>query len=91
MNNADQPINPQNYTRCGEGDDDFQPLIDGKNTGYEKKMAGLTKREYASMLAMQGLIASYDWNVSRLDNKLIIATAENAVKLADELLKQLEK
>lgn len=45
---------------------------------------GLTKREYFAGLAMQGLCACSDLAISRK------ALAEEAVKQADELLKQLE-
>ena len=57
---------------------------------YAKIEERKKQRYHYAGLAMNGLIASCDWNVSKLDNGLIIATAENSVKLADELLKQLE-
>lgn len=75
MNNADQPIKP----------------ITGIYEDQKLMCIGLTKKEYYAGLAMQGLIASCDWKVSKLNNSLILATSENAVKIADELLKQLEK
>lgn len=53
---------------------------------------GLTKREYFAAIAMQGLIISQgekhivnDWGVH---GQII---SENAIHIADELLKQLEK
>lgn len=88
MKNSKQPINPTTYTRVGNNDDDFEPLIDGKKTGYEKKFGGLTKREYFAGLALQGLTANYlRDNVQGWDIKCY---AIEAVELADELLKQLE-
>lgn len=88
MNNADKPINPQNYNQCG--DDEFEPLVDGKRTNYEKKMPGLTKREYFAGLAMQGFLANNQSTESfnfQGEPKCII---EYAIQCADELLKQLE-
>jgi hypothetical protein len=51
---------------------------------------GLTKREYASVLAMQGILASrIDLNASSIvGNKKLYAKA--SIELADEILKQLE-
>ncbi len=88
MNNADQPINPQNYTRIGDGENDFAPLIDGKKTGYEMKMGGLTKREYFAGLAMQGL--SVGKRTADLKQGECYDIAECAIIIADELLRQLE-
>ncbi len=48
---------------------------------------GLTKREYAAIMAMQGILAAQT-NTGYRDPKDV---AERAVKQADELLKQLEK
>lgn len=93
MNNADQPINPQNYNRCGNGDNDFEPLVDGKKTGYERKMAGLTKREYFAGLAMQGIMANHEWAANLAPDEwyqYIHRVTSGAVEIADMLLKQLE-
>ncbi len=76
MKNADQPINN----------------IEGSHQGINPKQCiGLTKREYFAGLAMQGLLASCDWNISKVDDILIKLTGEYSVKISDELLKQLEK
>ena len=76
MKNADKPINPV-LTQSPSLQND---------TSLE-----LTKREYFAGLAMQGLISSCDWNITIFNERLTEATSENAIKLADELLKQLEE
>lgn len=86
MNNADKPINPQVYNQCGT--DDYEPLVDGKKTGFEKKMPGLTKREYFAGVALQGILSNR-WSME-FGNYNEEAKAEMAIKQADELLKQLE-
>jgi hypothetical protein len=48
---------------------------------------GLTKREYFTGLAMQGILASG----RRYTDRQIDVIAKDSVKLADELLKQLDK
>lgn len=53
--------------------------------------SGLTKREYFAGLAMQGLIASKDWQIEPINDNTAIVTSVIAVEFADELLKQLEK
>lgn len=58
MNNGKQPITPSMWTKCGEGADDYQPLKDGQETGWETKFGGLTKREYFSAKAMQGFMSN---------------------------------
>ena len=52
---------------------------------------GLTKREYFAGLAMQGLLASRDWQIEPINDDTAIVTSVIAVEFADELLKQLEK
>ena len=52
---------------------------------------GLTKREYFAGLAMQGLLASRDWQIEPINDDKAIVTSVIAVEFADELLKQLEK
>ena len=90
MNNADQPINPQNYSRCGNGDNDFEPLVDGKKTGYERKMAGLTKKEYFAGLAMQAMISNMKPSSMDSIQEIPSNIAKWSLFFADELLKQLE-
>lgn len=81
MNNADKPIYPSTEITTSD--------VLGHELTSKISHIGLTKREYASMVAMQGLIAGR-WacpdNVPN-DPKTV---AEESVKYADELLKQLE-
>ena len=79
MENKNKPITPTKETKYYDSEK------------YYEEHLGLTKREYFAGLAMQGLISSCDWNVTRFNNDVVIATCENALKLADEILKQLEK
>lgn len=66
------------------------PFLETDNHNMEY---GLTKREYFAAMAMQGLLAcpndrnnsNKEWGTSHF------LTAKNAVSIADELLKQLEK
>ena len=85
MKNSKQPINPQMYTRFGDAEDDYKPLNDGQKTGWEVKFGGLTKREYFAAKAMQGMLS----NSQIIDTDNWDWIAENAVKQADLLLKQL--
>lgn len=75
MKNEDKPINP---------------VLTQSPSLQNDTSLGLTKREYFSVLAMQGLISSCDWNFTTFNKDLIEATSKNAIDLADELLKQLE-
>lgn len=56
---------------------------------------GLTKREYFAAMAMQGLVNREGWaerfNNETTDGSLMETLAIASVKMADELLKQLEK
>ncbi|MFM7853892.1 MAG: hypothetical protein ACKO96_18700 [Flammeovirgaceae bacterium] len=64
------------------GDKKAHPFIN-KNGDDEH---GLTKREYFAAMAMQGLLANNDsWSCDTAS-----CVAEFSVRLADELLKQLE-
>ena len=85
MNNGKQPITPSMWTKCGEGADDYQPLKDGQKTGFEKKLGGLTKREYLASKAMQGLLS----NPAQIDTTNFEWVAQHAVGYADALLKEL--
>jgi len=79
MKNADLPINPTVVKH---------EVIKGYTLGapdyrtIEETLTGLTKREHFAAIAMQGLLINGVNNAN---------TAINAVKCADELLKQLEK
>ena len=56
MNNSEQPIYPCIYQQVGENT--FRPSKDNDPKEYKTPMGGLTKREYYSGLAMQGLLAN---------------------------------
>lgn len=58
------------------------------NNSKEIWQTGLTKREYASIMAMQGLLASVTSYTSQEWKKHIV---EDSITMADELLKALEK
>lgn len=88
MENGKQPIQPQMYTRCGDGDNDFEPLKDGQKTGYEVKFGGLTKREYFAGLAMQSYFGGEFTGQSGMPCEMM---ANACVQMADALLKELEK
>lgn len=52
---------------------------------------GLTKREYFAAMAMQGMIASTDWNTAQFGTPYIDSTAEFSTMLADALIAALNK
>ena len=88
MNNGKQPISPTMYTKNGSGADDFQPLKDGQRTGHEVKFGGLTKLEYFTAMAMQGILSnSPDWSETDLAKDWV---AKNSVEYAVKTLAQLE-
>ncbi len=91
MNNGKQPITPTMYTKIGDGADDYAPLKDGQKTGWEVKFGGLTKREYFSAKALQGLLSIYDNNGNDLvpNNSNVKYMAKLAVSAADALLAEL--
>jgi hypothetical protein len=58
------------------------------NTDYsEGNFKGLTKREYFAGLAMQGLLASVSYASNYKDGAIV----SQSVKIADALLKELDK
>ena len=85
MENGKQPINPQEFTKVGEGINDYEPKKGNQKTVFEKKYSGLTKREYFAVTLMQGLCSG------RTEHEQPGADAKYAVELADSLLKELEK
>ena len=87
MNNGKQPITPSMWTKCGEGADDYQPLKDGQKIGWETKFGGLTKLEYFTAKAMQGMLAA----CQGFDSKGMDYLAECAVLQASAVLSLLEK
>ena len=86
MKNADKPINPSTSIKISDTE-----FFEYNLPNQERQYSGLTKREHYAGLAMQGLISSCDWNFTTFNKDLIEATSKNAIDLADELLKQLEK
>ena len=77
MKNADKPIYPTTSQKINETEF-FEYNLPNK----EKQYSGLTKREYFAGLAMQGLLNNTAFTVKFI--------ASQSVKIADELLKQLE-
>lgn len=71
-------------------------MENGKLSAYpcdnnnDKNHLGLTKREYFAGLAMQGLLATNDKGVFDTIEDFYKKAAEHSIKLADELLKQLD-
>ena len=88
MNNADKPINP------------IPEDIRDYSGNFDNRFSGLSKREYFAGLAMQGLLANpqywkrvYKTLSSLKANKDSIECVftQFSIKLADEILKQLEE
>lgn len=76
MNNADKPINA---------------VLTQSESLQNETSLGLTKREYASMLAMQGFLSKLTYYTDiPIKSDTMKAIAKNSVAFADELLKQLE-
>jgi hypothetical protein len=73
------------------------PVFGGFDGGDPRNMilgGGLTKREYFAVMSMQGLVQRDGWterlNNEQGDNTLLKDIATASIKMADELLKQLE-
>lgn len=66
----------------------INPDYDG-NWNKEHHMGGLTKREYFAGLAMQGLLMGTHGKDDAILKDFIECVATDAIKCADELLKQL--
>lgn len=86
MKNADKPIYPTTSQKINETEF-FEYNLPNK----EKQYSGLTKREYFSGLAMQGLLALPDKGTFGSFDEAIEWICKVSVKFADELLKQLEE
>ena len=85
MENKDQPIYPAMMQRTG--DETFRLSRASDPREWNVPCVGLTKREYFAAVAMQGLLSnSMDWV-----NDKHGWCAENAVRLADDLLTELSK
>lgn len=81
MKNSEQPI---------------IPFISSNGTPYDANHLGLTKREYFAGLAMQGILSQYTEMAANGASTehfggMQMNIAIEAVNLADELLKQLDK
>jgi hypothetical protein len=85
MENKDQPIYPAMMQQVGNESYRLARTNDPKE--WNVPCIGLTKREYFAAMAMQGLLShSMDWV-----NDEQGWCAENAVRLADDLLTELSK
>ena len=83
MDNKDMPAMPQSGTEGVSGD---------LNSSSDWGGSGLTKREHFAGLAMQNIINRYNpWEQGDFDSSEYEIVAENAVGLADALLKELSK
>ena len=71
-----------------------QPAFANPGSDQGPGSAGLTKREYFAAMAMQGLVIREGWSerfISEADDKsLMNMIAFASVKMANELLKELE-
>ncbi len=100
MKNADKPINPA-HILIKEGGNAFLVSAEGANRGnYTIGNLGLTKREHYTGLAMQGLLANPQYwkrvykTLSSLKadkDSIECVFAQFSIKLADEILQQLEE
>ena len=72
------------------GDKPINPVLTQSPSLQNDTSLGLTKREYFSVLAMQGLLALPDKGTYGSFDEAIERICEVSVKFADELLKQLE-
>lgn len=98
MKNADKPIYPVMMQQVGENSFRASKPIDPKEWNFPTE--GLTKREYFAGLATQGLLANpqywkrvYKTLSSLKADKASIECvfAQFSIKLADEILQQLEE
>jgi hypothetical protein len=60
--------------------------VEGDKFYYESDQSPLTKREYLSAMALQGLMANPDWT-----STTISSIAEVSVKAADALIAELNR
>lgn len=84
MKNAERPAYPTEVAfNDGEPSESYQT---SEHTGI---FPGLTKREYAAVEAMKAIIPSWG-PLQHQGNSFYADVADQAIKMADELLKQLE-
>ncbi len=92
MKNSEQPITPCMMQQVGETTFRANRYNDPKE--YNRPMIGLTKREHFAAMAMQGLLSNPDWMNEHEGQKYIMqdsVISEVAIKIADALLKELER
>lgn len=88
MNNSDLPAMPLS----NEMSSDLDSAVGSPGKYGLPTAMGLTKREYFAGLAMQNIINRYNpWDQGDFDSSEYEIVAENAVGLADALLKELAK
>ena len=94
MKNGDKPINPLKRANNAFYDEKYESFIN-----RIKPLIGLTKIEYFSVLAMQGLLANPQYwkrvykDISTLKSdkdSIECVFAHYSIKIAEELLEQLE-
>ena len=85
MKNADKPINPSTSIKISDTE-----FFEYNLPNQERQYSGLTKREYFAGLALQGLLALPDKGTYNSFDDAFERICEISIKLADELLKQLE-
>lgn len=105
MKNADNPINPTTETKYHDGEKynlehlgltkrEYACIHLGiPETNDEELNDIIRKAERKRIIehVMQGFISSYDWDVTKFDIYLAHVTSENALKLTDTLLNQLNQ
>lgn len=105
MKNADNPINPTTETKYNlSGRYNLEHLgltkreyacihlgIPETNDEELNDIIHKAERKKIAEKVMQGLISSCDWNVTKFDIYLAHVTSENALKLTDTLLNQLNQ
>ena len=95
MKNADKPINPSTSIKISDTE-----VFEYNLPTKERQYSGLTKREYFAGLALQGLLANPQYwkrvykDISTLKSdkdSIECVFAHYSIKIAEELLEQLEK
>jgi hypothetical protein len=83
MKNSEEPIYPTIYRQTGDNSYKIASEKDLKEGIYLSSKTGLTKREHFAALAMQGILSN--------PNSYKDGVAEDALKIANELLKLLNE
>ena len=88
IKNGDYPASPLS----GDAYTDFTDAVNIPIASYNPECQGLTKREAFAMAAMQNIVGRYNpYECGDFDSSDHELTAQNAVGLADALLKELAK